>query len=435
MNIEEIRHHFPILKQSIRGKRLAYLDSAATTQKPNVVLESMQHYYASMNANVHRGLHHLSELSTEAYHETRIKVQKFLNAKEARECIFVRGTTEAINLVARTFGEAFIKPNDEILITEMEHHANIVPWQMLAKRHHAILKYIPLNQQGDLDLSNIDSLLNSRTKLLAICHVSNAIGTVNPIKKLIDLAHQKGIPVLIDGAQAAPHLKIDVQALDCDFYTFSAHKLYGPTGVGVLYGKAHWLEKLPPYQGGGDMILKVSMKETQYNELPYKFEAGTPSIAATVAFGAALDFLSQWDRNAIHSHEQKLLKFAENQLLHFPGINILGNPEHRLGILSFTLSNVHPHDLATIVDREGVALRAGHHCAMPTMDYFAINACNRISFGMYNCEQDIEQLIDALKQVHNIFNNSLGRQPMQEPVQKQDQIKNTKGTANTKGTT
>jgi cysteine desulfurase/selenocysteine lyase len=406
INIEEIRNHFPILKQKIRGKRLAYLDSAATTQKPELVMNSMQEYYAKINANVHRGVHYLSEQATEAYHNTRIRIQKFINAKEARECIFVRGTTEAINLVARTFGEAFIKPGDEILITEMEHHANIVPWQMLAKRHQAILKYIPLNADGDLNLSNIDELLNTKTKLFALCHVSNAIGTLNPIKMLIAKAHAKGIPVLVDGAQAISHLPIDVQDLDCDFYTFSAHKIYGPTGIGVLYGKAEWLEKLPPYQGGGDMILKVSMQETQYNEIPYKFEAGTPPIAAVIGFDAALQFLNQFDRTALQAYEQHLLQVTANVLQSFPNIKLLANPNKRLGLISFTMDGIHPHDIATIADQEGVALRAGHHCAMPLMDFFKIPASLRVSLGIYNDQDDINQLAHALKKAQDLFKGS-----------------------------
>ncbi len=427
MNIEEIhidkiRQDFPILHQSVRGKRLAYLDSAATTQKPKVVIESLQHYYSTQNANVHRGLHYLSETASQAYDETRLKVQKFLNANEARECIFVRGTTEAINLVARCFGEAFIGPNDEILISEMEHHANIVPWQMLAKRNGAILKYIPLNQNGDLDLSTFDVLLNKRTKILALTHVSNAIGTLNPIKMIIEKAHAKGIPVFIDGAQSAPHLNIDVQDLNCDFYAFSGHKLYGPTGIGVLYGKAHWLEQLPPYQGGGDMILKVSMQETQYNELPFKFEAGTPPIAAAIGLGAALDYLSHLDRVAIHQHEQRLLQLTKKMLKGFPDIQILGNPQSRFGMLAFTMGNIHPHDIATIADQEGVALRAGHHCAMPLMNFFDVPASTRISFGLYNCEADISQLAYALEQVQNIFNINKSRNRSKIAEQKAEMI-------------
>lgn len=408
MPIEDIRSHFPIFEHSIRGKRLAYLDTAATAQKPKVVLDSMQNYYSTLNANVHRGVHYLSENATEAYNKTRTAVQEFINAKEARECVFVRGTTEAINLVAHSFGEAFIKPNDEILITEMEHHANIVPWQMLAKRKGAILKYIPLTQNGDLDLSNLDELLSPRTKILALCHVSNAIGTLNPVKMIIAKAHTKGIPVLIDGAQAVPHLKIDVQDLDCDFYTFSAHKIYGPTGIGVLYGKAEWLEKLPPYQGGGDMILHVSMQDTLYNEIPYKFEAGTPSIAATIGLGTTLHFLAQLDREAITKQEQKLLQLTKDMLGNFPQIQLLGNPSERVGIVSFTMDGVHPHDIATIADQTGVALRAGHHCAMPLMDFFKVNASSRVSFGIYNCEQDIQQLETALKQIQSLFKGKKG---------------------------
>lgn len=402
-DMEAIRGQFPILHRNIRGKRLAYLDSAATTQKPKVVLDSLQHYYAQMNANVHRGIHFLSEQASQAYEDSRTRVQQFLNAKETRECIFVSGTTEAINLIARCFGEAFVGPNDEILISEMEHHANIVPWQMLAKRNGAKLKFIPLKQDGDLDLSHLDELLSERTKILAVTHVSNAIGTLNPIKMIIDRAHAKGIPVLVDGAQASPHLLIDVQALNCDFYTFSGHKTYGPTGVGVLYGKAQWLEKLPPYQGGGDMILKVTMQESEYKKIPYKFEAGTPPIAAVIALGTALDFLMNLDREAIHQHEERLLQLTEKMLNQLPGIQVIGSPKQRVALLSFTMKGIHPHDIASIVDQEGVALRAGHHCAMPLMDFFSLNGSARVSFGLYNNEEDIEQLAHALQQVQNLF--------------------------------
>lgn len=400
MNIDEIRSSFPIFQQPVRGQRLAYLDSAATTQKPLCVLESIQHYYTSMNANIHRGVYYLSERATEAYEAARLTVQIFLNAKESRECIFVSSATEAINLIAQSFGEIGIQAGDEILISEMEHHSNIVPWQTLCKRKQANLKFIPLTEQGELDLRHLDSLLSDRTKLVAITHVSNALGTINPIADIIKQAHAKHIPVLIDGAQAAAHLKIDVQALDCDFYTFSGHKVYGPTGIGVLYGKAAWLEKLPPYQGGGEMILKVSLKEEPlYQKIPYKFEAGTPPIAAAIALGAALEYVMSLGFEAINRHEQILTQAATQLLNQDSTIRLIGKSKDKIGVISFTLDSVHPHDIGTIADLYGVALRTGHHCAMPVMDYFNIPGTARISFGVYNTLEDLNQLELALKEV------------------------------------
>jgi len=403
MRIEAIRNAFPLLKKSIHGKRLAYLDSAATTQKPRCVIEALSHYYSDINANIHRGIHQLSTAATEAYESSRLLVQRFLNAAEARECIFVRNTTEAINLVASAYGTQFVHAGDEILITQMEHHSNIVPWQMLCHRVGASLKFIPMNIHGELELSTLENLLTPKTKLLAITHVSNALGTINPIADIIRKAHLHNIPVLVDGAQAVPHLKVDVQALDCDFYTFSSHKLYGPTGVGVLYGKSHWLEQLPPYQGGGEMILKVNLTNFECNELPSKFEAGTPPIAEVIALGSAIQFLQTQDWRAIEQQEQQLLAFATERLSALPGIQIIGTAQHKTAVLSFILKGVHPHDIGTIADQHGVALRAGHHCAMPTMDFFGIPGTVRISFGIYNTVEDIEQLEDALAAVYHTF--------------------------------
>lgn len=399
----KLKQAFPILNKPVHGHRLAYLDNAATTQKPQCVIDVLNHYYTHINANIHRSVHYLGEQSTQAYEQTRHTVQKFLNAREAKECIFVKSTTEAINLVATCFG-SFIEAGDEILISEMEHHSNIVPWQMLCARQGATLKVIPMNAQGELKLETLNTLLNSKTKLLAITHVSNALGTVNPIQEIIHLAHAHQVPVLVDGAQSAPHLKIDVQALDCDFFTFSSHKTYGPTGVGVLYGKAYWLNRMPPYQGGGDMISKVSFTETLYNEIPYKFEAGTPAIASVIGFGAALEYLMQLNFQNIIQHEQNLLALATEQLSKLPGIQIIGTATNKIGVISFIMDGIHPHDIGTIVDQSGVAIRSGHHCAMPTMAFFDVPSTARISFGLYNSEEDIHQLIVALDKVKKIFN-------------------------------
>lgn len=406
MNFNSIREQFPLLNKTIYGKRLAYLDSAATTQKPDCVLKALNEYYSNTNANVHRGVHYLSNLATEAFEATRTTVQTFLNAKEAKECIFTRSTTEAINLVAHCFGEVFVKEGDEILVSEMEHHSNLVPWQMLCQRKRATLKIIPINEKGELRLETLDTLLSSKTKLLALPHVSNALGTINPIETIIKQAKAKNIPVLIDGAQAVPHLNIDVQALDCDFYTFSSHKIYGPTGVGVLYGKKRWLEQFPPYQGGGEMILKVTLKENEcnlYNDLPYKFEAGTPAIAEVIAFKTALDFFKGLPLSEIRQHEQQLLQATTTLIEQIPRSRIIGTATQKIGVVSFTLDDIHPHDIGTIADQHGVALRTGHHCAMPVMDFFKIPATARVSFGVYNTEQDVAQLKTALTAVLKLF--------------------------------
>jgi cysteine desulfurase / selenocysteine lyase len=399
----DIRKQFPIFQQLVFGKRLAYLDSAATAQKPQCVIDSFLKYYSESNANVHRGVHYLSEKATLAFEEARNTVKNFINAKETCECIFVKGGTDAINLVAHTFGEKYIAEDDEILISAMEHHSNIVPWQMLCQRKKAKLKIIPMNLNGELDLANLDSLLNSKTKLLAITHVSNALGTVNPIKAMIEKAHAKNIKVLVDGAQSAAHLDIDVQDLDCDFFTFSGHKVYGPTGIGVLYGKADLLRSLPPYQGGGEMILKVTFAETIYNDIPYKFEAGTPAIAGAIALGQALKFMTDLKKSGFQQKEVELLAYATESLKTFSDINIIGNAAHKVGVISFTMDNIHPHDIATILDQSGVAIRAGHHCAMPVMDFFDIPGTARISLGVYNTEEDIDQCIQALKEVKRVF--------------------------------
>jgi cysteine desulfurase/selenocysteine lyase len=400
-----IRSDFPILKKTIHGHPLVYLDNAATTQKPQCVLDSLNQYYSEMNANIHRGVHQLSTIATEAYENARALVQKFINAKHAKECIFVRGTTEAINLVATSFGGKHVKKDDEILISALEHHSNIVPWQMLCQAKGAHLKVIPMNEQGELKLEMLEQLFSKKTKLLAITHASNALGTLNPLAEIIKRAHAHHIPVLVDGAQSAPHLKIDVQALDCDFYTFSSHKTYGPTGVGILYGKADLLEAMPPYQGGGEMILQVSFEKSTYNEIPFKFEAGTPAIAEVIAFGSALEYLENVGWDYITAHEKTLLHYATEKLGSFPGLQILGTAKEKVGVISFTLDGVHPHDIGSIVDQWGVAIRTGHHCAMPIMDFFNVPATARASFGLYNTCDDIDQLIVGLHEVRRIFSS------------------------------
>lgn len=404
MNIEAIRQDFPILNTIVRGQRLAYLDNAATTQKPLCVLDTLNQYYRELNANVHRGVHYLSEAATEAYENARQTVQHFLNAKHAKECIFVKSATEAINLVASSFGRQFIRPGDEIWISTMEHHSNIVPWQMLCQHHGAHLKIIPINEKGELLLESLENQYSEKIKLLAITHVSNTLGTLNPLKEIIDKAHAYHIPVLIDGTQSAPHFKIDVQALDCDFFIFSGHKIYGPTGIGVLYGKASWLEALPPYQGGGEMIAEVNfIKGTTYKEIPLKFEAGTPPIAEAIGLSSALKYLTQLGWDAIWAHEQSLLHYATEALATISGIKIIGTAPKKIGVISFIMENIHPHDIGSIVDQFGVAIRTGHHCTMPVMDFFKVPATARISFGIYNNLTDIDQLINALHEVKKIF--------------------------------
>ncbi|MEY3182925.1 MAG: Cysteine desulfurase SufS [Pseudomonadota bacterium] len=402
--MRDVSAAFPILKQSLyEGKRLAYLDSAATTQKPQVVIDALQQYYLTQNANIHRGVHYLSQVATQAFEATREKVRRLLNAKAVEECVFVKGTTDAINLVASSFGELAIGPGDEILISALEHHSNIVPWQLLCQRKSAILRVIPMKKEGNLDLSNIETLLGPKTKLLALAHVSNALGTRLPVEQLIAMARAKNIPVLLDGAQAIAHLPVDVQALDCDFYVFSSHKMYGPTGVGVLYAKRTWLEKMPPYQGGGEMISTVTFEKTVYNDIPHKFEAGTPPIGEVIGLGAAIDFLQALDINRVHDTEQQLLRYAMAQLQAMPGITLVGDALPKVGAISFIMQGIHPHDIGTILDRQGVAIRTGHHCAMPIMDFYGISGTARVSLGVYNTQQDIDQCMHALADVKKFF--------------------------------
>lgn len=406
--MRDVTADFPILKQSLYvDKRLAYLDSAATTQKPQVVIDALTHYYTAQNANIHRGVHYLSQVATEAFEGVRQKVRRLINAAEAEECIFVRGTTEAINLVASSFGDLNILPGDEILISALEHHSNIVPWQLLCQRKSATLRVIPMRKDGSLEGDAIDALLGPKTKLLALAHVSNALGTRLPIEGIIKQAQAKGVPVLIDGAQAIAHLPVDVQALDCDFYVFSSHKMYGPTGVGILYAKRAWLEKMPPYQGGGDMITSVTFEKTVYNDIPYKFEAGTPAIGEVMGLGAAIDFLQDLTLPAIHAAEQNLLQYAVAQLQTVSGLELIGESFPKVGALSFIMPGIHPHDIGTILDRQGVAIRTGHHCAMPIMDFYGIPGTARLSLGVYNTQQDIMQCVAALADVKKVFKGYL----------------------------
>lgn len=397
--IETIRQDFPLLSQTVNRKPLVYLDSGATTQKPAVVIDALRHYYQYDNANVHRGVYTLSERATAAFENTRRIVQQFINAKHAHEIIFTSGTTAAINLVAHCLSQLQIKTGDEIIISAMEHHSNIVPWQIVCERIGSVLKIIPVLDNGELDLNAYSQLLNSRTKLVSLIHVSNVLGTINPVKSMIAAAHQHKIPVLLDGAQAVAHMPVDVQALDCDFYVFSAHKLYGPTGVGILYGKSSWLEAMPPYQSGGDMIRQVSFAKTEYAGLPYKFEAGTPNIAGVIGLGAAIDYVRQIEWENIIAHEQELMKYATQQLQLIPGIKIFGEAKEKLAVISFVLKNIHPHDIGTILDSEGIAVRVGHHCAMPLMERFQVPAMVRVSLGIYNHFTDIDRLCSGLRKV------------------------------------
>jgi cysteine desulfurase/selenocysteine lyase len=403
IDVEGIRRDFPILSRLVRGKRLVFLDSAASAQKPRSVTEAERDIYETGYANVHRGVYWLSQHATTAFEAAREKVRQLLNAREAREIVFVRGATEAINLVAQSFGRAFLSAGDEVLITHMEHHSNIVPWQMLREEKGVVLKVAPIDDAGELDLHAFESLIGPRTKLIAVTHVANALGTVVPIEKVIRLAKEHGIPVLIDGCQAVPHQAVDVQALDCDFYVFSGHKLYGPTGIGVLYGKAQLLQAMPPWQGGGDMIRSVTFERTEYNELPWKFEAGTPHIVGAVGLGAAIDYVQSIGYDAIGAYETALLAYALRELSQINSLRIIGQPRHRSGVISFALGEVHPHDIGTILDQDGICVRAGHHCAQPTMDRFGVSATARASFGIYNDRDDVDALVAGLRKVQEMF--------------------------------
>jgi cysteine desulfurase/selenocysteine lyase len=397
------RADFPILDQKVHGKPLVYLDSAATGQKPRAVIDAIANYYVQDNSNVHRGVHSLSERATQAYESARGKVRRFINAAHDREIVFVRGTTEAINLIAQTYGRSRVSAGDEILITAMEHHSNIVPWQMLCEAKGAVLRVAPIDDDGQLLLGELERLIGPRTKLVALTHVSNALGTINPVRRIVELAHERRVPVLVDGAQAVPHLALDMQALGCDFYAFSGHKLFGPTGIGVLYGKAELLEQMPPWQGGGDMISSVTFEKTTYNTLPYKFEAGTPDIAGAIGLGAAIDYVSALGLPAIAAHEHELLIYATEALRRVPGLRLIGTAKEKASVLSFLLGEVHPHDIGTVLDREGIAIRTGHHCAQPLMRRLGVAATARASLAFYNCREDIDALVSGLHKVREVF--------------------------------
>jgi cysteine desulfurase/selenocysteine lyase len=402
-DVERIREDFPILTTQVKGRPLVYLDSAATAQRPRVVIEAVDRFYREENANVHRGVHHLSEVATREFDAARVKIQRFLNAADPHEIIFTHGVTESINLVAHSYGAKFVGPGDEILLTMMEHHSNIVPWQMLAERTGAKVRVIPINERGEVRLDDYQQMLHPGVKLVGVVHISNALGTINPVRTMIEMAHQHGIPVLVDGAQATPHLAVDVQSLDCDFYAFSGHKVCGPTGVGVLYGKRRWLEAMPPFMGGGDMILSVSFDKTTYNSLPYKFEAGTPHIAGVIGLGAAVDYLTHLGLDRIAAYEKELLDYATNKIGEIPGLEIIGTAEEKAGVLSFILDEIHPHDIGTLLDQEGVAVRAGHHCAQPAMKFFGVPATTRASFAFYNSLAEVDALANAIYKVKQIF--------------------------------
>ncbi|MBZ5543259.1 MAG: cysteine desulfurase [Acidobacteriia bacterium] len=402
-DVARIRRDFPILKAKVHGKPLVYFDNAATAQKPRQVIEAEQQFYLSLCSNVHRGVHWLSENATQAYEEARAKAQHFLNAAESREIIFVRGTTEAINLVAGTYGRKNVQAGDEVVISAMEHHSNIVPWQMLCEEKGAKLRVAPINDRGELLLEEFEKLLGPRTKLVAVTHVSNVLGTINPVRQIIEMAHRQSIPVLLDGAQAAVHVKVDVCALDCDFYTVSGHKLYGPTGIGLLYGKAKLLEAMPPYHGGGDMISSVSFEKTLYNVIPCKFEAGTPNIAGTLGLGAAIDYLDALGLENAARYEHQLLMYATDALSRIPGLRIVGTAKEKASVISFVMDGLHPHDVGTVLDQEGIAVRTGHHCAQPLMDRFGVPATTRASLVFYNTFEEIDVLVKGLHKVREIL--------------------------------
>ena len=402
-DVARIREDFPVLRQIVNGKPLVYLDNAASSQVPQVVIDRGSIYLEDEHSNIHRGVHYLSQKATTAYEGAREKVKRFINAREAKECIFVRGATEGINLVMHGYGRKFIGSGDEIIISAMEHHANIVPWQMLCEEKGAKLRVIPMNDAGELLLDEYDALLNERTKFVAVTHISNALGTVNPIKQMIDQAHKYGVPVLIDGAQSAPHMLVDVQDLDCDFYAFSGHKMFAPTGSGAVYGKAALLEKMNPFQGGGDMIRSVTFEKTTYADLPNKFEAGTPAIASQIGLGAAIDYLSSIDREKAAAHEHELLRYATERITAIEGVRVIGTAREKASVLSFVIDDIHPHDIGTILDQEGIAVRAGHHCAQPVMQRFNIPATARASFAFYNTKEEVDVLARTIEKVVEIF--------------------------------
>ena len=402
-DVEAVRRDFPILHQTVHGKALVYLDNAASTQKPQPVIDADRRLYQEYYANIHRGVHELSMRSTDAYEAARLKVQRFLNAAHSKEVVFVRGTTEAINLVAQSYGRTNVRAGDEVLISALEHHSNIVPWQLLCEEKGGRLRVAPINDAGEILLEEFERLLGPRTRIVAVAHVSNALGTINPVKRIVEMAHARSVPVLIDGAQAVSHVRVDVRELDCDFYAFSGHKVFGPSGVGVLYGRAALLEAMPPWQGGGDMIRSVTFEKTTYNELPYKFEAGTPNIAGVIGLGAAIDYVNGIGLAAIAAHEEDLLAYATDALSQVPGLRIIGTAREKVGVLSFVLKEIHPHDIGTVLDREGIAIRTGHHCAQPVMLRFGVPATARPSLALYNTREEIDALVRGIGTVLEVF--------------------------------
>ncbi|MEE9430007.1 MAG: cysteine desulfurase [Melioribacteraceae bacterium] len=403
-NVDEVRKDFPILKRTVNDKPLVYLDNAATSQKPQSVIDSITNYYTYENANIHRGLHFLSELATESYEGARLKVKEFVNAMSVSEIVFVRGATEGINLVANSLcRQNYFNEDDEIIISHMEHHSNIVPWQLLCERKKLKLKVVPVNDKGEFIFEEFEKLISEKTKLVSVVHISNALGTINPVKEIVKKAHEFNIPILLDGAQAVPHTKVDVQNLDCDFYVFSGHKVFGPTGIGVLYGKTEYLDKMPPFQGGGDMIREVTFEGTTFEDLPQKFEAGTPNIVGGIALGAAIDYLSSFDMNEISTYEDELLKYGTEKLLEIDGLRIIGTSEHKASVISFVIDGIHPYDIGTIIDTAGVAIRTGHHCTQPLIKRFGLPATARASFAFYNKKEEIDVLYDSLLKVKKMF--------------------------------
>jgi len=402
-DVERIREDFPILRMKVHGHPLVYLDNAATSQKPQTVIDALVRYYEGENANIHRGVHYLSQIATEEFEKARETVRAFVNAAQASEIVFARGTTEAINLVAQTYGRAHVGAGDEVLITAMEHHSNIVPWQLLCEEKGAKLRVAPINDEGELLVEEFEKLLGPKTKVAAVAHVSNALGTINPLQKMIAMAHRRGVPVVVDGAQAVPHLAVDVQGLDADFYAFSGHKMYGPTGIGVLYGKQALLEAMPPYQGGGDMISSVTFEKTTYNKVPHKFEAGTPDMAGVAGLKAAIEYMNGVGIGKIAAHEHDLLEYATGVVGQLPGVKLIGTAREKASVLSFVVEDVHPHDIGTILDQEGIAVRTGHHCAQPVMERFGIPATVRASFAVYNTKSEIDALARGIRKVHEVF--------------------------------
>jgi len=402
-NIDKVRSDFPILQTKVNGKSLVYLDNGATTQKPQCVIDAITEYYTNYNSNIHRGTHHLSNLATEAHEKARQTVQTYINAAHNHEVIFTRGTTESINLVAFSFGQAFVKPGNEVIVTAMEHHSNFVPWQMMCERQGAKFRVVPFDENGDLRLDILNNLLNEKTRIVSFNHVSNSLGTINPAKKIIQMAHGAGAAVLVDAAQSVQHVEHDVQALDADFYAFSGHKIYGPTGIGVLYGKEEWLDAMPPYQGGGEMIDLVTEEHTTYNKLPFKFEAGTPNVVGPIGLGAAIDYINQFEFAEIQTHEDEVLEYGRERLSEVPGLTIYGNSEHRTSILAFNIAGIHHYDLGTLLDTQGIAVRTGHHCTQPIMTALSIEGTVRASLGLYNTKAEIDALIEAIYKVRKML--------------------------------